>query len=184
VNIFRSTTDDGSPVTIGICLFPCMPVELTHLLPAMSQTLPIRCRYRSSRCQKVQGHPRPEMEPLRLASPQPESLLPSVSRSHGTQRHSVYQVSLPLPCLASHGFAWWLFLSSPNLQWRSSNVKNIHIMIPSVFGTNIEQSFIKNGVFWDVTPCGPCKNRRFGGTQRLLHQGDKNRWIRNNANCN
>jgi hypothetical protein len=22
----------------------------------------------------------------------------------------------------------------------------------------------KNGVFWDVTPCGPCKNRRFGGT--------------------
>jgi hypothetical protein len=22
----------------------------------------------------------------------------------------------------------------------------------------------KNGVFWVVTPCGPCKNRRFGGT--------------------
>jgi hypothetical protein len=22
---------------------------------------------------------------------------------------------------------------------------------------------IKNGVFWDVTPCGSCKNRRFGG---------------------
>jgi hypothetical protein len=33
----------------------------------------------------------------------------------------------------------------------------------------------KNGVFWDVTPCGSCKNRRFGGTWRLLHQGDKNR---------
>jgi hypothetical protein len=32
-----------------------------------------------------------------------------------------------------------------------------------------------NGVFWDVTPCGSCKNRRFGGTHRLLHQGDKNR---------
>jgi hypothetical protein len=26
----------------------------------------------------------------------------------------------------------------------------------------------KNGVFWDVPPCGSCKNRRFGGTQRLL----------------
>jgi hypothetical protein len=25
---------------------------------------------------------------------------------------------------------------------------------------------MKNGVFWDVTPCGSCKNRRFGG--RLL----------------
>jgi hypothetical protein len=33
----------------------------------------------------------------------------------------------------------------------------------------------KNGVFWDVTPCGSCKNRRFGGTWRLLDQGDKNR---------
>jgi hypothetical protein len=33
----------------------------------------------------------------------------------------------------------------------------------------------KNGVFWVVTPCGSCKNRRFGGTWHLLHQGDKNR---------
>jgi hypothetical protein len=32
---------------------------------------------------------------------------------------------------------------------------------------------MKNGVFWDVTPCGSCKNRRFGGTYSLLHQGDK-----------
>jgi hypothetical protein len=28
---------------------------------------------------------------------------------------------------------------------------------------------MKNGVFWVVTPCGSCKNRRFGGTWRLLH---------------
>jgi hypothetical protein len=34
---------------------------------------------------------------------------------------------------------------------------------------------MKNGVFWDVTPCGSCKNRRVGGTWRLLNQGDKNR---------
>jgi hypothetical protein len=33
----------------------------------------------------------------------------------------------------------------------------------------------KNGVFWDVTPCGSYKNRRFGGTWGLLHQDDKNR---------
>jgi hypothetical protein len=32
---------------------------------------------------------------------------------------------------------------------------------------------MKNGVFWVVTPCGSCKNRRFGGTWRLLHQGEK-----------
>jgi hypothetical protein len=35
---------------------------------------------------------------------------------------------------------------------------------------------LKNGVFWDVMPCGSCKNRRFGLTWRLLHQGDKNLW--------
>jgi hypothetical protein len=23
---------------------------------------------------------------------------------------------------------------------------------------------MKNVIFWDVTPCGSCKNRRFGGT--------------------
>jgi hypothetical protein len=34
---------------------------------------------------------------------------------------------------------------------------------------------MKNGVFWDVTPCSSCKNRRSGGTWRLLHQDDKNR---------
>jgi hypothetical protein len=30
----------------------------------------------------------------------------------------------------------------------------------------------KNSVFWDVTPCGSCKNRRFRGTPRHNHQGD------------
>jgi hypothetical protein len=33
---------------------------------------------------------------------------------------------------------------------------------------------MKNVVFWDVTPCCSCKNRRFGGTWRLHHQGDNN----------
>jgi hypothetical protein len=37
---------------------------------------------------------------------------------------------------------------------------------------------MKNCVFWDVTPCGSCKNRRFGGTEHLLRQGDKNRSVR------
>jgi hypothetical protein len=27
---------------------------------------------------------------------------------------------------------------------------------------------MKNGVFWDVTPCGSCNNRRFGGTLLFL----------------
>jgi hypothetical protein len=31
-----------------------------------------------------------------------------------------------------------------------------------------------NAVFWDVKPCGSCKNRRLGGTWRLHHLNDKN----------
>jgi hypothetical protein len=40
---------------------------------------------------------------------------------------------------------------------------------------------MKNAVFWYVSPCGCSKNRRFGGTMRLHHQGDKNRWTKNVA---
>jgi hypothetical protein len=29
---------------------------------------------------------------------------------------------------------------------------------------------MKNGGFWDVTPCGSCNDRRFGGTYRIHHQ--------------
>jgi hypothetical protein len=36
----------------------------------------------------------------------------------------------------------------------------------------------KNVVFWDVSPCGSCKNRRFGGTYRLYLQGKSNQLIK------
>jgi hypothetical protein len=42
-------------------------------------------------------------------------------------------------------------------------------------GTIVTNRNLKKGVFWVVTPCGSCKNRRFRETWRLLHQGDKNR---------
>jgi hypothetical protein len=40
---------------------------------------------------------------------------------------------------------------------------------------------MKYCVFWDVTPCGSCEIWRFGGTLRLHHQGDNNRWTGNIA---
>jgi hypothetical protein len=44
--------------------------------------------------------------------------------------------------------------------------------------TNIPKTItLLNGVFWVITPCGSCENRRFGGTWRLLHQGDKNHLV-------
>jgi hypothetical protein len=39
---------------------------------------------------------------------------------------------------------------------------------------------MKNGVFWDVTTCGSCMNRSFGGTYHLHDQGNNNRRARNN----
>jgi hypothetical protein len=38
---------------------------------------------------------------------------------------------------------------------------------------------MKNGVFWNVTWCDSCMNRRIGETYRLYHQDGKNRRIRN-----
>jgi hypothetical protein len=37
---------------------------------------------------------------------------------------------------------------------------------PSRWFCYVEDTFVekKNGIFWDVTPCGSCKNRRFIGT--------------------
>jgi hypothetical protein len=42
-------------------------------------------------------------------------------------------------------------------------------------------SQLKNCIFWDVTRCGSCKNRRFEETKCILHQSDKNRLTRNNS---
>jgi hypothetical protein len=38
---------------------------------------------------------------------------------------------------------------------------------------------MKNAVSWHVRSCSSCKNRRFGGTYHLHHQGDKNQRARN-----
>jgi hypothetical protein len=46
---------------------------------------------------------------------------------------------------------------------------------PTEAGLHEATRRMKNCVFWDVTPCGSCKNRRFGRTWRLHRRGDKNR---------
>jgi hypothetical protein len=38
---------------------------------------------------------------------------------------------------------------------------------------------MENAVFWDVTLCSSCQNKRFRGRQSFHHQSDKNRWVRN-----
>jgi hypothetical protein len=43
---------------------------------------------------------------------------------------------------------------------------------------------MKNALFWDVTSCGSCKNRRFGGAQHFHDQGEKNRRARKTVSSN
>jgi hypothetical protein len=43
---------------------------------------------------------------------------------------------------------------------------------------------MKNVIFWDVTTCGSCMNRRFSVSYRLLHQGKTYRRARNNVSSN
>jgi hypothetical protein len=43
---------------------------------------------------------------------------------------------------------------------------------------------MKNFIFWDVTPCGSCKNQCFRGMYCLHHQGVKNWRARNNISGN
>jgi hypothetical protein len=38
---------------------------------------------------------------------------------------------------------------------------------------------MRNAVFWDFTPCGSCKNLRFGGKYRVRHQSGRNQRARN-----
>jgi hypothetical protein len=46
------------------------------------------------------------------------------------------------------------------------NVFNLDIDYKTVYLELYTNEFegTNNGVFWDVTPCGSCNNRRFGGT--------------------
>jgi hypothetical protein len=50
---------------------------------------------------------------------------------------------------------------------------DVRILLTFFKNMNINKTavlYMKNGVFWDVTRCGSCKNRRFGGTWRLVRR--------------
>jgi hypothetical protein len=65
---------------------------------------------------------------------------------------------------------------------RKLSPSTVSIVRHTVVGFEVFTAVImKNAVFWDVTLCGSCKNRRFGGTYRLHQQGDKNRRASNDG---
>jgi hypothetical protein len=58
-----------------------------------------------------------------------------------------------------------------------------HITSPlqSPFGEVCKAVIMKNAVVWNIMPCDSFKNRRFRGTYRLHHQGNKIRRGRNDS---
>jgi hypothetical protein len=52
-----------------------------------------------------------------------------------------------------------------------------------ILGLYIMKS-LKNAFFWDMTPCGCCQNRRFGGMYHLHYQVEKNQRARNSVSSN
>jgi hypothetical protein len=90
--------------------------------------------------------------------------------------------------------SWLNITSGPSVVTKLYRCKQCYKNIFLVCHSKLRLSYVrfevftavtmKNGVFWVVTPCGSCKNWRFGGTWHLLHQGDKSRWTRNNTSCN
>jgi hypothetical protein len=65
---------------------------------------------------------------------------------------STHKVNTGFPGLGRH----WVCMYSPADRFqRSTGFVRFEVFMAVT---------MKNGVFWDVTPCGSCKNRRFGGT--------------------
>jgi hypothetical protein len=58
-----------------------------------------------------------------------------------------------------HVYAWPLFMSE--------SISGFFREFPQI---SYKEQPINYTAFWDVTPCGCCKNRRFRGTCRLHHQ--------------
>jgi hypothetical protein len=61
--------------------------------------------------------------------------------------------------------------------WWFSRMFHLHGVSSLIISYRVEvftAVTMKNAVFWDVTPCGPCKNRHFGRAYNLHHQDEVN----------
>jgi hypothetical protein len=96
------------------------------------------------------------------------------------ERLTVFIAPIILPMPPSFSvFHAWTVLKDANILEQIVNAKEgVESISSKYLVTNSGELhrynilIMKNGVFWDVTPCDSCKNQRFGGTQRLLHQVD------------
>jgi hypothetical protein len=71
-----------------------------------------------------------------------------------------------------------------NLQTEISLVLIVRLPVYRICYNGQQEICKVNAIFWDVTPCGSCKNRRFGGNYPFHNQGEKNHLPRNNVSSN
>jgi hypothetical protein len=57
---------------------------------------------------------------------------------------------------------------NPRTKWRILNVKACYTYVRFEVSTAVTMMIL---IFWEMTPCGSYKNRRFGGSYRLHLQG-------------
>jgi hypothetical protein len=95
------------------------------------------------------------------------SILTVLPSKGGQSSHSTKQQ------LASYEYiskATYIYTREISLQETFSRVRREVYTCCEPKGLRVERLVVftavamKNGVFWDVTPCNCCKNRRFGGT--------------------
>jgi hypothetical protein len=68
-----------------------------------------------------------------------------------------------------HGLAIGGLFSDTVCDWLQNTTEGFYILRSDSLPTF---TLLNNAVFWDVTPCGSCKNRRFGERICLHHQGE------------
>jgi hypothetical protein len=83
--------------------------------------------------------------------------LPALVQSHSCKQFHIISVTA------------FMALSNAYISFTLSNIAYILFINRNSIKNNVRFEVftavtMKNGVFWDVTPCGCCKNRRFGGT--------------------
>jgi hypothetical protein len=98
-----------------------------------------------------------------------EQVFPVSDSGHTISRNRTSGSIFGIPLKRPEGQFWATFAQSHSLVPAVPSANNPDPLVSS------KGYVLKNGVVWDVTPCGSCKNRRFGGTERLHRQGDTNR---------
>jgi hypothetical protein len=143
-------------------------MRLPSSLPRRSiQLSPLKCAHRLAsslpRRLPCSSCLRANISGLKLSSP---------SRMLPVPPNGAFRQFKEINCTTEHYIRLKAYYSmDPVCCCNSSMYTPLHTTEKSITNVRVEvfsAESMKNGVFWVVTPCGSCKNRRLGGTWHLL----------------